>query len=112
MILLLDLNATKEKFLETAERRDSILRLARLINYNVKRNKPATGLLKISSVSTTQTVLDSSGANLANATIAWNDGTNSNYREQIINILNAANVEGQKKTPETKTGRYGKLLYD
>ena len=90
-----DLNA-RENFLETAERRDSILRLARLINYNVKRNKPATGLLKISSVSTTQTVLDSSGANLANATIAWNDGTNSNYREQIINILNAANVEGQK----------------
>ena len=90
-----DLNA-RENFLETAERRDSILRLARLINYNVKRNKPATGLLKIVSLSTTQSVVDSSGANLANTTIIWNDGTNSNYREQMINILNAANVEGQK----------------
>jgi len=90
-----DLNA-RENFLETAERRDSILRLARLINYNVKRNKPATGLLKFSSVSTTQTVLDSTGTNLANTTVIWNDGTNSNYREQFINILNAANVEGQK----------------
>ena len=41
-----DLNA-RENFLETAERRNSILRLARLINYNAKRNLPATGLLKI-----------------------------------------------------------------
>jgi len=90
-----DLNA-RENFLETAERRDSVLRLARLINYNVKRNKPATGLLKIVSLSTTQTVIDSTGTNLSNATIVWNDGTNSNYREQMINILNAANVEGQK----------------
>jgi len=90
-----DLNA-RENFLETAERRDSILRLARLINYNVKRNKPATGLLKIVSLSTTQSVLDSTGTNLSNATIVWNDGTNSNYREQMINILNAANVEGQQ----------------
>jgi hypothetical protein len=41
-----DLNA-RENFLETASRRNSILRLARLINYNAKRNLPATGLLKI-----------------------------------------------------------------
>lgn len=90
-----DLNA-RENFIETAERRNSILRLARLINYNAKRNLPATGLLKIFSVSTTQEVRDSSGNSLANVTIGWNDATNSNYREQFINILNAANVEGQR----------------
>ncbi|MFZ9069268.1 MAG: hypothetical protein ACO23R_17995, partial [bacterium] len=90
-----DLNA-RENFLETAERRNSILRLARLINYNVKRNQTATGLLKIDSVSTTQTVTDSSGQNLANVTVVWNDATNSNYREQIIKILNSANFSGQK----------------
>ena len=85
-----DLNA-RENFLETAERRDSILRLARLIYYNAKRNQPATGLLKIDSVSTTQDVLDSTGTNLSNQTIIWNDSANSNYREQFISILNAAN---------------------
>ena len=53
-----DLNA-RENFLETAERRNSVLRLARLINYNAKRNQPATGLLKIDSISTTQDVADS-----------------------------------------------------
>ena len=89
-----DLNA-RENFLETASRRDSVLRLARLINYNAKRNKPATGLLKIDSISTTQDVLDSTGTNLTNETIIWNDGANSNYREQIISILNAANQTGQ-----------------
>jgi len=89
-----DLNA-RENFLETAERRNSILRLARLINYNAKRNLPATGLLKVDSISTTQNVNDSSGTNLANQTIIWNDSANSNYREQFIAILNAANQTGQ-----------------
>ena len=89
-----DLNA-RENFLETAERRNSILRLARLINYNAKRNKPATGLLKIDSISTSQDVRDSSGTNLANSTVIWNDSANSNYREQFIAILNAANQSGQ-----------------
>ena len=89
-----DLNA-RENFLETAERRESVLRLARLINYNSKRNKPATGLLKIDSISTTQDVRDSTGTNLANSTIIWNDSANSNYREQFIAVLNAANQTGQ-----------------
>ncbi|OUU14573.1 MAG: hypothetical protein CBB97_24820 [Candidatus Endolissoclinum sp. TMED37] len=89
-----DLNA-RENFLETASRRSSILRLARLINYNAKRNLPATGLLKIDSISTTQDVLDSTGTNLSNQTINWNDSANSNYREQFTSILNAANQTGQ-----------------
>jgi len=89
-----DLNA-RENFLETAERRNSILRLARLINYNPHRNRPATGLMKIDAISTTQNVNDSSGTNLANTTITWNDSANLNYREQFVNILNAANVSGQ-----------------
>tara|TARA_R110001592_G_scaffold84749_1_gene250391 strand:+ start:170 stop:3658 length:3489 start_codon:yes stop_codon:yes gene_type:complete len=89
-----DLNA-RENFLETAERRNSVLRLARLINYNAKRNKPATGLLKIDSMSTTQDVLDSTGTNLANSNIIWNDSANANYREQFTAILNAANQTGQ-----------------
>ena len=90
-----DLNA-RENFLETAERRNSILRLARLINYNAKRNLAATGLLKFSAVTTTENVKDSSGTDLSNVTVVWNDGTNANYREQFINILNAANSAGQK----------------
>ena len=89
-----DLNA-RENFLETAERRNSILRLARLISYNAKRNQPARGLLKVDSISTTQDVFDSTGTNLSNTTVIWNDSANNNYREQFTAILNAANQTGQ-----------------
>jgi len=57
-----DLNA-RENFLETAERRESVLRLARLLSYNPKRNIAANGLLKIESVSTTETLFDSNNIN-------------------------------------------------
>jgi len=101
-----DLNA-RENFLETAERRNSVLRLARLISYNAKRNQPATGLLKIVSLSTTQNVVDSTGTNLSNATINWNDSANSNYREQFTAIFNAANQTGQLFGSPREAGEIG-----
>ena len=85
----IDLNA-RENFLETAQRRDSILRLAQLISYVPKRNVASQGLLKITALSTTESVLDSTGVNLANTTISWNDSTNVNWYEQFTSILNAA----------------------
>ena len=84
-----DLNA-RENFIETAERRESVLRLARLISYNPKRNTPANGLLKIESISTSEDIIDSNGNNLGNQTVIWNDSTNPNWYEQFIKILNAA----------------------
>jgi hypothetical protein len=85
----IDLNA-RENFLETAQRRDSILRLAQLVSYIPKRNVPASGLLKITAISTTDSVYDSTGVNLANTTVAWNDSTNSNWYEQFVSIINSA----------------------
>jgi hypothetical protein len=84
----IDLNA-RENFLETAERRESVLRLARLINYNAKRNVAASGLLKIVSVQTTDQVFDSNGNNLSGSPIGWNDPTNVNWYEQYISVLNS-----------------------
>ena len=101
-----DLNA-RENFLETAERRNSVLRLARLINYNAKRNLPATGLLKVVALSTTQDVRDSTGTNLANSTVIWNDSANSNYREQFVSIMNAANQTGQLFGKPRESGSIG-----
>ncbi len=60
-----DLNA-RENFIDTAERRDSILKLARLVSYNPKRSIPASGFLKFDSVSTTETIFDTTGINLSN----------------------------------------------
>ena len=89
-----DLNA-RENFLDTAERRDSILKLARLISYNPKRSTPASGFLKFDSVSTTETLFDSTGINLSNVIISWNDSTNENWLEQFTAIINAALVSNQ-----------------
>jgi hypothetical protein len=90
-----DLNA-RESFLETAKRRDSVLNLARLINYTPKRNIAAKGLLKITSVSTTEQVKDAFGNSLTNQRIRWNDPSNSNWEEQWNTILNAALVSSQQ----------------
>ena len=42
--------ATRENFMDTAERRDSVIKLANLIGYTPKRNINAQGFLKILSV--------------------------------------------------------------
>jgi hypothetical protein len=91
----IDLNA-RENYLELAERRESVLRLARLLSYNPKRNQAANGLLKIDSVSTTETVRDSNNLNLANQSIVWNDPSNTNWNEQFQRVLNAALPDNNK----------------
>ena len=90
-----DLNA-RENFLDTAERRDSVVRLANLISYTPKRNQAAQGFLKIFSVSTTENVVDYNGVNLSNVTVDWNDPTNPSWLEQFTAIINAALVDSQK----------------
>ena len=89
-----DLNA-RENFIDTAQRRDSILKLARMLSYNPQRNTGASGLLKVESVRTTESLTDSSGINLSNATIHWNDLTNENFLEQFTTVINAALVSSQ-----------------
>jgi len=84
-----DLNA-RENYLELAERRESVLRLARLLSYNPKRNQAANGLLKIESVSTTEEIRDSNNLNLENQTVIWNDPANPDWYEQFIKVMNAA----------------------
>lgn len=90
-----DLNA-RENFLDTAERRDSVVRLANLVSYTPKRNTAAQGYLKVFSISTTENVSDFNGINLSNVTIDWNDPTNQNWQEQFLSIVNAALVDSQK----------------
>jgi len=82
--------ASRENFIELAERKESVLRLAKMLSYNAKRNIASKGLLKFDTVSTTESVLDNNGKNLAQQTIVWNDPTNSNWAEQFITVLNAS----------------------
>lgn len=84
----IDLNA-RENFLETASRKDSVLRLAQLISYSPKRNIPASGFLKITAVSTSDNIVDSNNINLANQIVVWNDPSNSNWYQQFITVMNS-----------------------
>ena len=90
-----DLNA-RENFIDTAERRESILKLAKLINYTPKRNIPASGLLKITSIKSTENLFDSNGVNLSGVTVYWNDRSNENWQEQFITLLNTAISSSQR----------------
>jgi hypothetical protein len=90
-----DLNA-RENFIDTAERRDSVIKLANLVSYTPKRNIAAQGYLKVTSVSTTQNITDINGLNLSNQTILWNDPANPNWLEQFNTIINATLIDTQK----------------
>lgn len=90
-----DLN-TRENFIDTAERRDSVIKLANLISYTPKRNLAAQGYIKIVSLQTTQNLQDLNGVNLSNLPVLWNDPANTNWLEQFNTIINAALVNPQR----------------
>jgi len=90
-----DLN-TRENFLDTAERRDSVVKLANLVSYTPKRNQSSEGFLKVFSVRTTQDIVDFNGISLSNVTVNWNDPTNPDWLEQFSYIINSALIDSQK----------------
>ncbi len=107
----MDLNS-RENFLETAERRDSVFKLARMLGYNPKRNIPASGLMKITSVSTTEPLVDSQGNDLNNISIFWDDSNNPLSYEQFITVLNAAMSSSNRFTAPVKSGVLGNIPTD
>ena len=90
-----DLN-TRENFIDTAERRDSVVKLAKLVGYTPKRNTAAQGYLKITAISTTEQIKDVNNFSLNNVTVLWNDPANVNWQEQFNAIINAALTDGQR----------------
>lgn len=90
-----DLN-TRENFLDTAERRDSVTRLAKLVSYTPKRNEAAEGYLKVAAISTTENIIDYNRNQLSNVIVRWNDKTNDDWQEQFTTIVNAVLVNSQK----------------
>ena len=104
----MDVN-TRENFLETAERRDSVFKLARMLGYNPKRNVPASGLMKLSAVTTTEPLTDSEGNQLSNSKVFWDDANNPNSYEQFITILNSAMSSTNRFTAPVKTGKIANI---
>lgn len=90
-----DLN-TRENFIDTAERRDSVVKLANLVGYTPKRNISGQGFLKVTSIQTTEQLRDINGINLNGLTILWNDPANPNWQDQFNTVINSALVDSQR----------------
>ena len=105
----IDLNI-RENFIDTATRRESILRLARLISYQPRRCIAGQGLIKLVQVQTDQNVYDSNGKNLINTPINWNDANNPDWFEQFILVLNAAFINGNPYGKPVKQGTVANIL--
>ena len=85
----LDMN-TRENFMDTAERRASILQMAKTLGYNKTRPINAKGFMKITSLSTDENVYDNLGVSLAGKTVNWNDSNDIDWYENFISVLNSA----------------------
>ena len=90
-----DLNA-RENFIDTAERRDSVIKLANLVSYTAKRSLAGQGYIKVTSVQTSENITDLNGFNLSNQTVLWNDPANINWLEQFNTIINATLINTQR----------------
>lgn len=82
--------AARENFFDSAESRESILRLARFLSYTPRRNQPARGLLKLVEVRTNDDITDAFGTNLNNIPVAWDDPDDEEWFEKFTLILNSA----------------------
>lgn len=99
-----------ENFITTAQRKQSILRLAKLISYKATRNIPVRGLVKFNSITTTERVLDSRGVDLSGLTISWNDPNNTNWKEQFTLVMNR--VLASRFGQPSKTVQIGDVVMD
>ena len=90
-----DLNA-RENFIDTAERRDSVIKLANLVSYTAKRSLAGQGYIKVVSIQTSENITDLNGFNLSNQTVLWNDPANINWLEQFNTIINATLINTQR----------------
>lgn len=91
----MDLN-TRENFLDTAERRTSVIKLARMISYSPRRSYPARAIAKLTEVKTTQDIVNSSGRSLKNVPIRWNDPMDDDWQENFFLVLNNSFISSNK----------------
>ena len=106
-----DLNS-RENFIDTAERRESIIRLAKMVNYVPRRNIPASGLFKIAAVQTNQPLTDANGVNINDTAIFWNDPNNPDWFDQFVQVCNAAFSTLNPFGRPTKSGTIGSIPTD
>ena len=80
--------SVRENFLSTAERRQSVLRLADFLGYTPLRGSSATGFLKIKTVKTNQNIFNSIGENIRNRRINFVPSQTDETSQDFITVMN------------------------
>lgn len=83
-----DLNS-RNNFLSTAQRQDSVLKLAEFLGYQPRRNLPAFGALKIMSIKTNEPVIGSTGTSLGGQELRYEATAGTNNIDDFLNVINA-----------------------
>jgi hypothetical protein len=84
----IDLNS-RNNFLSTAERQESVYKLAEFLGYQPMRNVPAFGDIKITSVKTNEAVIGSEGTSIGGQEIRFENTTDVNNMDNFITAINA-----------------------
>lgn len=106
-----DMNA-HENTIDFAERKQSVLRLAKLISYKASRNVPARGLVRIETITTSETVFDAKGVNLSNRVIRWNDANNPDWQEQFFIVINQLTEQNFGTVSPNERVQVGNVLFE
>ena len=83
-----DLNS-RNNFLSTAERQESVFKLAEFLGYQPKRIVPAFGDMKVVSVKTNEAVIGSAGTSLGGQEIRFETTNNVNNLDDFITVMNS-----------------------
>jgi hypothetical protein len=83
-----DLNA-RNNFLTTAEKQESVFKLAEFLGYSPRRNVPAYGEMKVVAVKTNEAVIGSTGASLGGTEIRYEVTNDVNNLDDFITIVNS-----------------------
>lgn len=83
-----DLNS-RNNFLSTATRQDSVFKLAEFLGYQPRRNVPAFGEMKVVAVKTNEPVIGSQGTSLGGKEVRFDSTNNVNNLDDFYTIVNA-----------------------
>ena len=83
-----DMNA-RNNFLSTAERQESVYKLAEFLGYQPRRNVPAYGEMKVISVKTNEAVIGSDGTSLGGTEIKYEVSNNVSNLDDFITVVNS-----------------------
>ena len=83
-----DINA-RNNFLSTAERQESVYKLAEFLGYQPRRNVPAYGEMKVVSVKTNEAVIGSDGTSLGGTEIKYEVSNNVSNLDDFITVVNS-----------------------